>query len=168
LSHLLITPRFRGSGLAGWMRALPIYTARECLKRSAQANRLINLVAEMEPADPTQPGRFGRLIAYEKVGFRKIDPCRVHYLQPDFRPPAGIDAAGGVACPVPLSLVTRRVKREEESVITGREVRTVVESLYTMYQQSFRPADMAPNWASLSAYPADDDVIDLVPPTLVL
>ena len=167
LSHLLILPRFRGSGLAGWMRTLPIYTARECLTRAKVAPRLINLVAEMEPALTSEPGRFGRLIAYEKVGFKKIDPTHVHYLQPDFRTACDIDADPRGPQPIPLSLITRRVGREAETSLAGREVRTVVESLYTMYQQSFRTSDMAINWASLAKYPHDDACVELVPPTQV-
>jgi GNAT superfamily N-acetyltransferase len=169
LSHLLILPRFRGNGLAGWMRALPIRAARECLDRSRQnfgssRPRPITLVAEMEPADPTIPDRVRRLSAYEKVGFVKVDPSAVHYLQPDFRAPADIDAAGGPS-PVPLSLIVRRVKREDEPSLPAGEVRTIVESLYAMYAQSFRESDMAPNWASLDGYPRGDAPIALVPPT---
>jgi GNAT superfamily N-acetyltransferase len=164
LSHLLVMPRYRGSGIAGWMRAMPIRTARECLDRARQPHRPITLVAEMEAADASIPDRVRRLAAYEKVGFVKIDPKHVHYLQPDFRPPGAIDASGGPT-PVPLSLVVRRVKREDESRIPGREVRSLVESLYTMYAQTFRRQDMTPNIESLSRYPADETMIDLVAPT---
>lgn len=164
LSHLLIAPPWRGSGLAGWMRALPMFTARDCLKRAAQPPRPIVLVAEMEPADPTEAGNIGRLIAYEKVGFLKVDPKRVNYLQPDFRPPAVIDEHGGPT-PLPLSLIVRRVGRESEPRVNGGELRAVVESLYTMYGESFRPADMRPTWDSLATYPADDEIIDLIRPS---
>ncbi len=166
LSHLLIMPRYRGNGLAGWMRAMPIRTARECLSRAKQAPRPITLVAEMEPADAAYPDRFKRLVAYEKVGFVKVDPSTIHYLQPDFRAPPVIDAAGGPH-PIPLSLVVRRVKREDETSVQGREVKTIVESLYTMYGQSFREQDMTPNWASLATYPPDATTIALVPPSRI-
>ncbi|HEX8325814.1 MAG TPA: hypothetical protein VF595_18060 [Tepidisphaeraceae bacterium] len=166
LSHLLITPAWRGSGLAGWMRALPMYTARECLTRAAQPPRPITLVAEMEPADPTEPGNIGRLVAYGKVGFLKVDPTRVNYLQPDFRSPDAIDTAGGPR-PLPLSLVVRRVGRENETQIAGAELRALVESLYAMYGESFRAEDMRPNWESLNNYPPDDARIDLVKPSSI-
>ena len=165
LSHLLITPRYRGTGLAGWMRALPIRVARECLRLNNLPPRPITLVAEMEPADPDIPERHGRLAAYERVGFHKIDPKRVDYLQPDFRPPEAIDADGGMPKPLPLSLVVRRVAREQERVISGAEVRTIVTALFAMYGESFRPQDMAPNWESLKRYPPEDEQIALVPPT---
>ena len=164
LSHLLIAPPWRGSGLAGWMRALPLYTARECLRRSGQGPRPITLAAEMEPANPAEAGNIGRLIAYEKVGFRKVDPARVHYLQPDFRNPEAIDASGGPS-PVPLSLVLRRVGREDDPTIAGGELRAIVESLYAMYAESFRPQDLRPNFESLNHYPADGDAIAMVRPS---
>ena len=162
LSHLLIAPPWRGSGLAGWMRALPIYTARECFRRAGQPPRPITLVAEMEPANVAEAGGFGRLIAYEKVGFRKVDPTRVHYLQPDFRTPADIDAAGGPR-PVPLSLVIRRIGREDETTIRGGELRAVVESLYAMYGEG----GLRPPVESLTKYPTGDERINLVRPSLV-
>jgi len=166
LSHLLILPEHRGTGLTGWLRALPIRTARECLHRAHQAPRPITLLAEMEPADARSVERQRRLAAYEKVGFLKIDPRSVHYLQPDFRTPDQIDAAGG-PMPLPLSLIIRRVKQEQDREIPGHEVRSTVESLYTMYARSFRERDMVPNWESLKQYPADHAIIPLVPPTRV-
>lgn len=167
LSHLLIQPAFRGTGLAGWMRAMPMKTVRDCLSRARQGLRPVVLVAEMEPADPGSVDRTRRLTAYERVGFQKIDPAIIHYLQPDFRTPQQIDASDG-PWPVPLTLIVRRVGKENEHVTSGREVRTIVASLYTMYQQTFREKDMAPNWESLKYYPSPDTIIDLVPPTKVI
>ncbi len=164
LSHLLVMPRYRGGGIAGWMRAMPIRTARECLDRSHQPARPITLVAEMEPLAPAHPERTKRLLAYERVGFVKIDPPAINYLQPDFRAPAVIDQSSGPA-PLPLSLIIRRVKRESETFVRASEVKSAVQSLYTMYAQTFRPTDMAPNWESLSTYAADDRIIKLIPPS---
>lgn len=164
LSHLLVMPRYRGGGIAGWMRAAPIRTARECLDRSRQKPRPITLVAEMEPADLRVPERMRRLSAYQKVGFLKVDPHQIPYLQPDFRTPEQIDAEGKPS-PVPLSLIVRRVRREQETRLPAKEVRRMVESLYTMYSQTFRPQDMLPNYQSLSRYPPDSTWVDLVPPT---
>ncbi|MGC4032085.1 MAG: hypothetical protein QM754_10195 [Tepidisphaeraceae bacterium] len=166
LSHLLIAEAWRGNGLAGWMRALPIYTARECMKRAGQSTRPINLIAEMEPAVANEPGVFGRLKAYERAGFKKIDPSRVNYLQPDFRPADEIDRTGGPT-PLPLSLVLRRIGREDETNIPATKVRAIVESLYAMYAASFGDKHMTPLFAQLNTYPTGDEPIALVPPTLV-
>jgi hypothetical protein len=165
LSHNLISPAARRSGLAGWTRALPIATARECLvENSASPGAPITLVAEMEYLKDGDPARSIRLQAYERAGFRKIDPQLVHYFQPDFRPPAVIDVTGGPR-PLPYQLVVRRVNREHERVIFGSEVRQLVETLYDIYSPEFRASDMAHPSLSLGSYPPDEDIIPLVPPT---
>ena len=163
LSHNLIVPEWRRSGLAGWMRALPIQTARNCLRAQGIATTApIALVGEMEHAG--NPASYARLAAYEKAGFQKIDPRAVNYLQPDFRAPEVIDAGGGPQ-PLPLALVVRRVGRELERTISGAGVREIVESLYCLYGAQFRNQDMTPLLQQLESYPAADARIALLPPT---
>ncbi|HSI12907.1 MAG TPA: hypothetical protein VK961_12735 [Chthoniobacter sp.] len=165
LSHNLVSPTARRTGLAGWMRALPIATARECLAaNAAPPGAQITLLAEMEYAQAEDPARLIRLQAYERAGFRKIDPQVVHYFQPDFRPSNVIDASGG-AHPLPFQLLIRRVYREHESAILGAEVRQLVETLYDIYHSQFRPADLAHPSLTLDSYPANDAEISLLPPT---
>jgi GNAT superfamily N-acetyltransferase len=164
LSHVLVEPAWRRTGVAGWLRAWPIQTARACLEAAGlPAGSPITLVAEMEHPDPSLPNSLIRLRAYEKAGFKKVDPTRVNYLQPDFRTAEAIDAAGG---PLPLrfGLLLRRVGREAEQKIKGDEVRAIVEALYEMYGKAFRESDMAPVWESLSRYPDLSAEIALVPP----
>jgi hypothetical protein len=164
LSHNLVAPEFRRSGLAGWMRAFPVQTARACLAAAAlPADAPITLVGEMEPLTPDGPtGVLVRLKAYEKAGFRKVG--RIAYEQPDFRSPAAIDATGGPR-PLPMNLLVRRVGREHETTITGGEVRDVVELLYHMYARAFRARDMAGSYERLAAYPPRDAEVPLVLPT---
>jgi len=165
LSHNLVSPPARRTGLAGWMRALPIATARDCLAANAGPPRApITLLAEMEYAQPDDHARFIRLRAYERAGFRKIDPNIVKYFQPDFRPPVLIDAAGGPRT-LPFQLLVRRVHREHERMISGAEARQLVETLYEIYRPQFRPADLAHPALSLDNYPDDHAMISLVPPT---
>jgi hypothetical protein len=159
LSHLLIAPEERRSGLAGWMRALPIATAR-----AMSPGKPITLVGEMEPPDGIDQARDIRLRAYEKAGFVKIDPKEVPYRQPDFRPLTEIDTTGGPR-PLPMQLIVRRVAREREPTMPRREVRHVIESLYHMYARDFRPADMAPCLAWLTGVAPDSKPIRLLPPT---
>jgi len=166
LSHVLVAPAWRGGGLAGWMRAWPIATARACLAAAgARADAPVTLVAEMEHPRADQLATMIRLRAYEKAGFMKIDPRAVRYLQPDFRPPDQIDADPAGVRPLPMGLVVRRVGRERDPGLSGREVRQVVASLYAMYGIEFRPQDMRPVYDSLIHYPPDDAVVTLVPPT---
>ena len=165
LSHNLVAPNARRTGLAGWLRAWPIQTARECLTvHGAAADAPVTLLAEMEHPAPDDPARAIRLAAYEKAGFQKIDPAAVAYHQPDFRAPEVIDATGG-ARPLAFQLVVRRVGREREHSITGREMRGLVRALYATYAAQFRPADLAHPLLSLDLFPPDDAVIALVPPT---
>jgi len=165
LSHVLVDAAWRRTGLAGWLRAWPVQTARACLVASGlRADSPITLVAEMEHPDPQMHSRLTRLAAYEKAGFKKVDPTAVNYSQPDFRPPRQIDASGGPR-PLPFGLIIRRVGREEEQVIRGAELREIVECLYQMYGAAFREQDMAVVWRSLRDYPADNAEIRLVAPT---
>jgi len=167
LSHNLVAPAARRTGLAGWMRALPIAAAYECIYGNSAPLLLftpITLLGEMEYARPDDPAGTIRLKAYERAGFRKIDPQVIHFFQPDFRPPEIIDATGG-ARPLPFQLIVRRVRREQEDTISGAEVRQLVESLYDIYRPQFRASDLAHPSLSLDPYPADDAVISLLPPT---
>jgi hypothetical protein len=164
LSHLLVAPEWRRSGIAGWMRAVSVLAGRELAARMHRPDADITLVGEMEYDDGTDEHRRVRLAAYERAGFLKVDPLGVRYMQPDFRPPAEIDATGG-ARPLPFQLVIRRVRRESERAITGANVRRLVRALYAMYGAHFRRQDMAHPALSLAQYPADDAEIPLLPPT---
>lgn len=164
LSHLLVSPEWRRSGLAGWMRCVAILTAREVAARHARPDAGITLVGEMEYDDGTDARRRVRLTAYERAGFLKIDPGSVRYFQPDFRAPSVIDATGG-AVPLPFQLIIRQVGRETERTITGAKVRRLVRALHAMYGAQFRAKDMAHPRLSLANFPADDAAIALVPPT---
>jgi hypothetical protein len=159
LSHNLVAPTFRRSGLAGWMRAMPVVTAREF-----RPGAPITLVAEMEYDDRDDADRAIRLRAYEKAGFVKVDPSRLKYHQPDFRAPMVMDVTGGAA-PVPFQLVIRRVGREGDMEITGAELRRIVRAVYRMYGAQFRPQDMAHPALDLSRYPSNGEVVRLVAPT---
>jgi len=159
LSHNLVAPSFRRTGLGGWMRAMPVATAREF-----RPGAPITLVAEMEYDDGSDPDRTVRLRAYEKAGFVKVDPSRVNYHQPDFRAPMVIDVTGGPQ-PVRFQLLLRRVGREGDSEITGAELRRTVRAIYRMYGAQFRPQDMAHSALDLSHFPEDGEVLRLLPPT---
>lgn len=164
LSHLFIAPSWRRSGIAGWMRAAPILTARELASSIGAPSGGITLAGEMEYDDGTDPRKALRLLAYERAGYRKIDPRIVSYHQPDFRTPAAINAGGG-ARPLPFQLIIRRVGHEAERSITGAEVRRIVRALYRLYRSQFRSQDMAHPALSLERYPPDQTEVALVPPT---
>lgn len=158
LSHVVVEPPHRRTGLAGWLRALPLQAARA----AAPAPRRVTLVAEMEHQGGT-PDVTARLRSYGRAGFLMVDPTLAPYLQPDFRPPAIIDATS--VQPVELALIIRRVGDESTLTIRGAELRDLVTALYTMYASVGTPdAHMAPLWARLAAFPADDADVPLRPP----
>jgi hypothetical protein len=165
LSHLLIMPRLRGSGLSGWLRALPIQTARECAElATGRAASDVTLVAEMEPPDAGAAAVSARLRSYQRAGFTKIDPVLAPYCQPDFRTAEAIDAS--TVHPLPLVLVIRRVGHEAESWLSGAEVRETVAGLYTMYGATMRAAHMAPLWRLHADLPAAEARVTLRAPLL--
>jgi hypothetical protein len=165
LSHVLISPTYRGSGLAGWLRAWPILTARRLAAAAGLAGDTpITLVAEMEHPDPADPAAMHRLRSYQRAGFLKADPTRCNYHQPDFRDPDLIDAAGG-AKPLPYGLILRCIGKEDCTHLSGRQLRGIIDALYAIYGQSFRPHDMEIARQTLGELPGDDETVNLLPPT---
>jgi GNAT superfamily N-acetyltransferase len=164
LSHAWVDPEHRRTGIAAWLRALPLVAARDC---AALAGRTvlgsIVLVAEMEPPSADHPARANRLRAYERAGFRMVDPATVAYLQPDFRSAAEIDATGLV--PVPFVLIVRRVGVEDERSLPAAEVRAIVGALYRMYGQHLRESDMKELLRHRDGLIDGDGRVRLVPPT---
>lgn len=163
-SHILLAPEWRRTGLAGWLRALPLATARAMLQALGRAPTApVTIAGEMEHPDPSDPATLVRLAAMEKAGYKKVDPARVRYLQPDFRTHHEIDLDGPQ--PVPLSLVLRRVGRETEDSVTGAMIREIVTALYEVFSPGMRAKDMTVVHASLDNYPDGDEQIRLIPPT---
>jgi len=160
LSHALVTPAERGTGLGAWLRALPLEAARACAASAGVAAGHVTLVAEMDPPDPRIAERMARLRIYGRAGFGCVDPEHVDYRQPDFRPPADIDATG--VHPLPLALMVRRVGAEDRPTISGDALRAIVRALYTMYAVHQRDGDMAPLWARIDALPDGDEQVRLL------
>ena len=124
----------RGSGLAAWLRALPLQAARRCAAAAGCApDTPIVLVAEMEPPDADEARRAcARLRSYERAGFRKLDPAAAPYAQPDFRPAeilAGRRAAAGAAR---ARAAPRRARGRGRRCRRPRS-RAVVEAIYAVY-----------------------------------
>lgn len=162
LSHVVVEPGHRGTGLAAWLRAFPLQTARACADAAGLRDPPVTLVAEMEHPDGVTPDVARRLRSYARAGFRMVDPAAAAYHQPDFRPPAEIDATS--LQPVPLALIVRRVGREHARTLPAAELRALVSALYTIYAAGMLPAHMAPLWAQLAAYPDGDAPVALLPP----
>ncbi len=164
LSHAYVEPPQRGSGIAAWLRALPLETARRCARAAGVDPAAPSvLVAEMEPQDPAEPRRLVRLRSYERAGFQKVDPAAAPYAQPDFRPPEVL--AGATPEPVPLGLVLRRVGREGEARMPAAELAAVVASIYAVYAVHVPAAALDPLRASAADWTAREPSFRLLPPT---
>ena len=163
LSHALIEPTHRGSGLAAWLRALPLAAARRCAAAAACApGTPVVLVAEMEPLTPEHPERRSRLRSYERAGFLKVDPEAAPYAQPDFRPAELL--AGDSPVPVRLELVVRRVGRERESELPATELAAIVESIYAVYAVHVPASALGPLQRAAADWTRRRATFALVPP----
>ena len=164
LSHALVEPPHRGSGLAAWLRALPLQTARRCAAAAGCAPATpVVLVAEMEPSDPAEAARAARLRSYERAGFRMVDRAAAPYAQPDFRPPVQWTDAGPQA--IAFGLVVRRVGREAERAMPADELRAVVESVYAVYGVHVPAAALDALRADAARYTSRPGSFRLLPPT---
>jgi GNAT superfamily N-acetyltransferase len=164
LSHNLVLPAWRRSGVAAWMRAFPAASARELCAQAGLAGRII-LAAEMEPMNPDDEARCVRLAAYEKAGFRKVDPSAVTFWQPDFRDAETIASTGFQ--PIPLHLVLRFCDADEAREVSGWQLLEVIDALYAMYSRELG-ADNIAHARSKISLPALEEIISLVPPTQIL
>jgi len=162
LSHALVEPAFRRSGLAAWLRALPLGAARSCAATAGlPAGGPTTLVAEMEHGDDDAPAMKTRLRSYGRAGFVMVDPIRVQYCQPDFRSASEIDRSS--VQPLSLALILRRVGREHETTVTGAELRELVDALHAMFGAHVRHDHMAPLRAMVERFPTGGEPIALVP-----
>jgi hypothetical protein len=164
LSHALVAELWRRSGLAGWIRAVPILLAREVAAAHGCLGAPITLIGEMEYDDGSDPKRAVRLAAYERAGYLKVDPSIVGYHQPDFRAPTDIDASGGPK-PLAFQLIVRQIGRESERSVPAGRARCWVRALYALYGAQFRAQDMQHPQLSLDHYPGDAVEVALLPPT---
>jgi GNAT superfamily N-acetyltransferase len=163
LSHAWVAPQQRGSGLAAWLRALPLQAARRCAAQAgADPGAPIALVAEMEPPDPRDARRTTRLRSYARAGFQAVDPAAAPYAQPDFRPAELL--AGDVPRPVPLRLVLRRVGREADTELPAAELAAIVDSIYAVYRVHVPAAALDPLRAAAARWTASQPAFRLLPP----
>jgi GNAT superfamily N-acetyltransferase len=164
LSHAFVVPAHRGTGLAAWLRALPLQLARRTAALAGcEPDLPIVLVAEMEPRDPAKPARMARLRSYERAGFQLVDPSEAPYAQPDFSAPEQWTTAAPRS--ISLGLVLRRVGRESETTMPADELRAVIESVYAVYGVHVPAAALDPLRDAMRAYTSRPAPFRLLPPT---
>jgi hypothetical protein len=143
LSHAVVLPAHRRSGLASLLREVPAVLGRravaELLEQGAGDADLV-LAAEMEPVTDDKETRL-RLFVYGRAGFKIIDPRVLPYYQPDYREHALIDADR--VRPVPLLAVIRWVGHETARAVPRHIAAAFVEHLYRIVGAHCREADLA-------------------------
>jgi hypothetical protein len=135
MSHGLVLPEWRRSGVAALLRAAPVVYAR----RHGPPGAELSVVAEMEPVTRTKPDTLVRLVAYGRGGFRVIPPPLLPYAQPDFR---DVDALGIEAKPIPFMLVVRQVGEEDRDTISVRRAMAIVDHIAAIHRPSVSPAQL--------------------------
>ena len=130
LSHSLVLPAYRRSGVAALLRALPAVHARNDAAALGIEALEVSLLAEMELFEPHRQESLVRLASYGKAGFRAVPPWHVPYAQPDFR---DIRTLGIEAQPVPMVLLVRQVSEESRTTIEPRRARTLLDALAAIH-----------------------------------
>ncbi len=156
LSHSLVEPPHRRSGLAGLLRTAPAALARRAVAHAGMPRETpILLVAEMEPVDPADPGSLVRLLAYGRAGYVAVPPAAMPYCQPDFR---DLDALGEDQRPIPMVLVARWLDHEG-AAIPAAHVEGIVRAFRAIHLRACRRADLDAlldrALATLAAWPLD-------------
>jgi GNAT superfamily N-acetyltransferase len=165
MSHSLVLPEWRRSGVGALLRAAPAAYARQ----RAPAGAELSIVAEMEPLDPTVPATLVRLLAYRRSGFRVLPPTVVAYAQPDFR---DVDALGVEPIPIPFLLVVRQVGEEQRESIRPARAIAIVDHIAAIHRPSVRPDQLDrirevatrqidPSGPDLPLWPLPESVDDL-------
>ena len=164
LSHVLIGPVDRGTGLAGWLRALPLEAARRASRAARQAvDAPTVLVAEMEHPIAGGTERLRRLRSYERAGFQKVDPAVAPYEQPDFR--SADELGDATPKSVPLALIVRRVGRERESHVPAEELAAIVDAVYAVYARHVPARVIDPLRGAAAEWTARHRQVRLLPPS---
>lgn len=125
LSHSLVRPAWRRSGLAALLRTAPIALAR------AHGAQRVLLVAEMEMVEAHDRASVVRLIAYGRAGFGVVLPEALPYAQPDFR---DLDALGVPPRPLPFLSVVRQVGAEHRRTLRREDVAAIIEHLAAIHR----------------------------------
>jgi hypothetical protein len=173
LSHVLVLPPYRRSGLGGLLRHLPVALGRRAAAALPPGPPPdVLLAAEMEPiamvTSPEgglapSPDTLARLVAYGGAGYRIIDPSVLPYCQADYRDHGAIDADR--PRPVPLLAVVRWIGHEDAREIPQRLAAAFVEHLYRIILSHCREKDLAlPRAHTLGRLAAHEGSVALLDP----
>ncbi|WP_437724505.1 hypothetical protein [Sorangium sp. So ce861] len=158
LSHALVLPAYRRSGLAALLRAAPVALARRALEGAGLGGggAEVMLAAEMEAVDPDDRDTVVRLVAYGRAGFAIIPPAVLPYAQPDFR---DLAALGVAPVPLPLLAVVRQVGEEGRDDIPRARAESFLRHYQAVHAAEVSQGELAPirdnALARLAAFPGE-------------
>ncbi|HMY21719.1 MAG TPA: aminotransferase class III-fold pyridoxal phosphate-dependent enzyme, partial [Polyangium sp.] len=172
LSHSLVLPPYRRSGVAALIRSLPAPHARHDARALGVKPTAVMLLAEMEMFEAHRNETLVRLSSYGRAGFRVVPPWHVPYAQPDFRDLAALQVE---AQPVPMMLLVRQVGEESSKTIEPRRARTLLDHLAAIHRVtvdheqidamhknvSYRLDPRCPPIALIDPTPTDTDMTSL-------
>jgi hypothetical protein len=148
LSHSLVLPPYRRSGLASLFRAVPV-----ALARAALPDAEVVVCAEMDMVRPDDRDTIVRLMAYGRAGFRAIPPRVIGYAQPPF------GEWTDDARPIPMLAIVRNVGSESAPTIPLPLARAFVEHYHAVQDCHCDPRQMAAVRANVerafAAHPSD-------------
>lgn len=140
LSHSLVLPAWRRSGVATLIRAAPAAAARHALQEEGadlDSDRL--LMAEMDPIDPRSDPTVIRVLAYGKAGFRILAPEWLPYVQPDF---SDWKVQNREPRPIPMVPVLRWVGHEDVEALPATLIRGLLDGIDAIHLKDY-PEDAA-------------------------
>ena len=140
LAHIYVAQAFRRTGLTQRLRDVPLELARRDLRDWGLTEGEILFAAEQEFYDPDAADTAIRLVAYGRAGYQAIPPTVLPYAQADFR---DLAAGNGVAQPLPLLAVVRRLGHESEPTLPVALAIAYVEHLYAVFATHCRPQDLS-------------------------
>ncbi len=154
LSHSLVLPPYRRSGLASLLRAVPVALARRALPDAA-----VMVCAEMDMVRPDDRDSVVRLMAYGRAGFQAIPPDVIGYAQPPF------GEWTDDARPIPMLAIVRPIGSENAATLPLESARAFVAHYHAVQDCHCDPRQMAAVRANIerafAAHP--DDPITLAP-----
>lgn len=149
LSHVLVGPAWRRSGLGALLRAAPVALLRAA---GAQDHEERVLAAEQELIDPADEASIVRQLAYGRAGFSALNPQVFPYAQPDFRPHA---VAAADPRPVPMMLTLRRLGLEHAPEAPAALAWAVLDAFDVVHGEHCLPGDLAARRALAEAWCRD-------------
>lgn len=141
LSHSLVLPEWRRTGLAALLRGAPAVLAREDAAKDGISDPEILLAAEMEMVEPHDRSSVIRYLAYGRAGFGAISPTILPYAQPDFR---DLDALKITEPrPLPFVAMVRQVGEEGRADIPRERVIAVVHHFQAVHASHCKAEHLA-------------------------